>query len=212
MLNAPAGTVYFIFPDGNTAHPKPPGVGYAALSDWTALGFVYGALANMPQITALDTNSTYVDPATGAPRIHDSIIVLFAGTLVNSVVHYYEQNRIAPLWWSLEGDWSTGTMYYRTRSGAVAAAMPIQTAIGGSADMALLEAFRDANGNTVIIYSGFGGQGTFTSGSYFKTVLSQDGNLAGLTDSWYFYSWTDRNGNGFAEYYEVDPTPINHGN
>jgi len=212
VLNAPARTVYFIFPDGDAAHPKPPGVGYAALSDWTALGFMYGSLANMPQIIALDTNSTYVDPATGAPRIHNSIIVLFAGPLVNSVVHYYEQNRIAPLWWSLQGGWSTGTMYYRTRSGAVAATMTVQTANSGSADMALLEAFTDANGNTVIICLGFGGRGTFAGGVYFKTVLSQYGNLAGLTDSWYFYSWTDRNGNLFAEPSEVGPIPYNHGN
>jgi hypothetical protein len=167
---------------------------------------------NMPQITALDTNSTYIDQATGAPKLKNSIIVLFAGPLVNEAVHYYEQNRIAPLWWSLEGSWSTGTLYYRTRAGDVAASMPIQTVGGGSEDMMLVEAFTDANGNTVLIFSGFGWQGTFTSGFYFKDVLSQGGNLAGLTDSWYFYSWTDKNGNGFVEDYEVDPTAYNHGN
>jgi hypothetical protein len=212
MLSASASAVYFIFPDSNAAHPKPPNVGYASVTDWTALGFVYGSLTNMPQITALDTNSTYVDQATGAPKLSNSIIVLFGGTLVNAVVHYYEENRIAPLWWSLEGGWSTGTLYYRTPSGAVAASMPIQTVGGGSADMSLLEAFMDSNGNTVLIFSGFGWKGTFTSGLYFKTVLSQSGNLAGLTDSWYSYSWTDKNGNGFVEDYEVNPTPNNHGN
>jgi hypothetical protein len=212
MLNAQPNSVYFIFPDDNRAHPKPSGVGYASVSDWTALGYVYGSLANMPQITALDTNSTYIDQATGAPKLKNSIIVLFAGPLVNEAVHYYEQNRIAPLWWSLEGSWSTGTLYYRTRAGDVAASMPIQTVGGGSEDMMLVEAFTDANGNTVLIFSGFGWQGTFTSGFYFKDVLSQGGNLAGLTDSWYFYSWTDKNGNGFVEDYEVDPTAYNHGN
>ena len=44
LLNAAANSVYFIFPDGNTAHPKPAGVGYASVTDWTALGFVYGSL------------------------------------------------------------------------------------------------------------------------------------------------------------------------
>jgi hypothetical protein len=211
MMDAPSNTVYFIFPDSNPAHKKPPGVGYAWVSDWTALGYLYGSLANMPQVTALDTNSTYVDQATGAPKLRNAIIVLFGGTLVNALVHYYEENRIAPLWWSLEGSWSTGTLYYRTRSGAVAASMPVQTVVGGSTDVALYEVFADPFGNTVLIFSAFGWKGTFTSGLHFKTVLCQGGNLAGLTDAWYFYSWTDRNGNGFVEDYEVDPTPINYG-
>jgi hypothetical protein len=211
VMAAPANSVYFIFPDGNHAHPKPSGVGYASVTDWTALGYVYGMMDNMPQITALDTNSTYIDQTTGAPKIHDSIIVLFAGSLVNEVVHYYEVNRVAPLWWSLEGSWSTGTLYYRTSSGAVAASMPIQTVGGGSADMMLVEAFTDANGNTVLIFSGFGWEGTFTSGFYMKNLV-YSGALAGMTDAWYFYSWTDKNGNGFVEDYEVNPTPVNHGN
>jgi hypothetical protein len=33
-----------------------------------------------------------------------------------------------------------------------------------------------------------------------------------MPDSWYIYSWTDSNGNGFAEVSEVNPTPVNHGN
>jgi hypothetical protein len=211
MMAAPARTVYFIFPDGNHAHVKPSGVGYASVTDWTALGYVYGMMDNMPQITALDTNSTYIDQTTGAPKIHDGIIVLFAGPLVNEAVHYYEVNRVAPLWWSLEGSWSTGTLYYRTRAGAVAASMPIQTVGGGSADMMLVEAFTDANGNTVLIFSGFGWEGTFTSGFYMKNLV-YSGALAGMTDAWYFYSWTDKNGNGFVEDYEVSQTPSNHGN
>jgi hypothetical protein len=210
LLSSPARTVYFIFPDGNRAHPKPPGVGWASVTDWTALGYVYGMMYNAPQITALDTNSTYIDQATGAPKIQNSIIVLFAGTLVNSVVHYYEVNRIAPLWWTLEGGWVSGTEYYRTRSGEVAASMPIQTVGGGSEDMMLVEAFNDQSGNTVIIFSGFGWQGTFTAGFYSKDSLA--GQLGSMSDSWYFYHWSDQNGNGFPEYYEVDSTTYSHGN
>jgi hypothetical protein len=169
-------------------------------------------MTNMPQITALDTNSTYVDQATGAPKLSNSIIVLFAGPLVNEVVHYYEVNRISPLWWSLQGGWTSGIEYYRTRSGAVAASMPLNVLGAGSADMMLVESFTDANNNTVLIFSGFGWQGTYTSGFYMKAVLTQGGSLAGMTDSWYFYSWTDMNHNGFVEDYEIDPTPMNHGN
>jgi hypothetical protein len=209
VVTAPTRSVYFIFPDGNHAHAKPSGVVYASVTDWTALGYIYGMM-DMPQITALDTNSTYIDQTTGAPKLSNSIIVLFAGPLVNEVVHYYEVNRVAPLWWSLEGDWVSGTEYYRTSAGDAAASMPLKTLGAGSADMMLVEAFTDANSNTVLIFSGFGWQGTFTSGFYMKTVLY--GNLAGMTDAWYFYSWSDKNGNGFVEDYEVNPTPVNHGN
>jgi C1A family cysteine protease len=212
LLSAPPRTVYFIFPDGNHAHPKPTGVGYASVTDWTALGYVYGMMTNMPQIAALDTNSTYVDQATGAPKLKNSFIVLFGGPLVNSLVHYYEENRIAPLWWSLEGGWTSGTEHYRTRSGAEAASMTIQSLATGSSDMMLIEAFTDPNQNTVLVFSGFGSSGTFASGLYSKAVLCQGGNLAGLSDSWYFYSWTDKNGNVFVEDYEVNPIASNHGN
>jgi len=210
LLNAPANTVYFIFPDSNSAHPKPPTVGYAQVTDWTALGFVYGAMTNMPQITALDTNSTYVDTGTGAPKIRDSVIVLFGSRLVNSLVYYYEVNGISPLYWAMTGSWSTGTEYYYNRTGQVAATMSIPVIASLAQDLPLVEVFGDQFGNTVVVFSGFGWMGTFVDGVYFKTVLQ--GNLSGLTDSWYFYNWTDLNHNGFAEWYEVNPTPTNHGN
>ena len=33
----------------------------------------------MPQITALDTNTTYVDPVTGAPKLHNCAVRESAG-------------------------------------------------------------------------------------------------------------------------------------
>ena len=209
LLNAPTNSVYFIFPDGNTAHPKPTGVGYASVTDWTALGFVYGSLTNMPQILTLDTNTNYVDQTTGQPKLSNSIIVLFGGPLVNSVVHYYEANSIASLHWSLVGGWSSGTEFYLNRAGQPVASMSVQTVGGGSQDIGLIEAFVDQNGNTVIVFSGFGWKGTFVSGLFFKTTLISQ--LPTMTDSWYIYSWSDSNGNGFPDISEVSPTPVNHG-
>ena len=210
LLNAPTNSVYFIFPDGNSAHSKPSGVGYASVTDWTALGFVYGSLTNMPQIVTLDTNTNYVDQTTGQPKLSNSIIVLFGGPVVNSVVHYYEANRIASLHWSLVGGWSSGTEYYFNRAGQPVASMSVQTVGGGSQDMGLIEAFVDQNGNTVIVFSGFGWKGTFVSGLFFKTALISQ--LPTMTDSWYIYSWADSNGNGFTDVSEVSPNPLNHGN
>ena len=185
LLDAAANSVYFIFPDGNTAHSKPAGVGYASVTDWTALGFVYGSLTNMPQTIALDTNSAYIDQSTGAPKVSDKIIVLFGGPLVNEVVHYYESNGIAPLHWALVGGWVSGTEYYVNRLGQAVASMPLSVLGPGTQDMGLIEAFTDGAGNTVIIFSGFGWHGTFVAGVYFKTVLISQ--LSTMTDSWYIY-------------------------
>ena len=209
MLSAPTRTVYFIFPDSNIAHSKPAGVGYAQVTDWTALGYVYGAMGNMPQIIALDTNSSYIDPVTGAPKIRNSVIVLFGGRLVNSLVSYYEVNGISPLHWAIVGVFSTGTEYYYERSGTVAATMSVPVIVSGSQDMGLIEVFADQFGNTVFIFSGFGWKGTFVAGLYFKTVLV--GSLSGLTDSWYFWRWQDVNGNAFPDSFEVNSTPVSHG-
>ena len=210
LLTAPANSVYFIFPDGNTAHKKPTGVGYASVTDWTALGFVYGSLTNMPQFIALDTNSAYIDQSTGAPMVSDKIIVLFGGPLVNEVVHYYESHGIALLHWVLVGGFVSGTEYYVNRQGQTVAGISLSVLGPESQDMGLIEAFTDQNGNTVIIFSGFGWKGTFVSGVYFKTVLISQ--LSTMPDSWYIYSWSDSNGNGFADVSEVNPMPVNHGN
>jgi tryptophan synthase beta subunit len=87
--------------------------------------------------------------------------------------------------------------------------MSVQTVGGGSQDIGLIEAFVDQNGNTVIVFSGFGWKGTFVSGLFFKTTLISQ--LPTMTDSWYIYSWSDSNGNGFPDISEVSPTPVNHG-
>jgi hypothetical protein len=210
MLSAPANSAYFIFPDSNAAHRKPAGVGYASVTDWTALGFVYGSLTNMPQFIALDTNSAYIDQSTGAPTVSNSVIVLFGGPLVNEAIHYYEANGIAPLHWGLLGGWTSGTEYYYNRNNQAVASIPLSVLGPESQDMGLIEAFKDPNGNTVIIFSGFGWQGTFVGGVYFKTALISQ--LSTMTDSWYIYSWSDSNGNSFAEVSEVTTTPVNHGN
>jgi hypothetical protein len=209
VVDGTTGSVYFIFPDWDSSHVKPSDVGYASVTDWTALGFVYGSLTSMPQVTALDTDAAYVDPSTGAPRLSGKTIVLFGGPLVNSLVHYYEKNRIAPLWWSLEGDWSSGTLYYRTRSGEVAASMPIQMVAGGSKDMILVEVFHDSFGNTVLIFSGFGWKGTFAAGLFFKSYMYQ--RISQYDHAWYLFEWQDSNSDGFVGVNEINPTEISHG-
>lgn len=142
-------------------------------------------------------------------RVSNKVIVLFGGPLVNEAVHYYESNGIAPLHWGLVGGFVSGTEYYYNCLGQPVASVSLSVLGPEVQDMGLIEAFTDQNGNTVMIFSGFDWQGTFVSGLYFKTVLTS--RLSTMTDSWYIYSWSDSNGNGFAEVSEVNSTPVNHG-
>jgi hypothetical protein len=96
--------------------------------------------------------------------------------------------------WGLVGRWTAGTEYYYNQAEQAVASLSI-SAIVSNQDMDLIEVFTDLAGNTAIIFSGFGWHGTFVLGLYFKTILIS--GLSRLTDSWYIYSWTDSNGNGF---------------
>jgi hypothetical protein len=113
VIQASSESVYFVFPDHDSAHPKPSGVGYAWVSDWTAIGFMYGMCSNMPQNITPDTNPSLFNSQNGAPTLTDSCLVLFGGPLVNSPVNYYEKNRIAPLYWRSV----SGTYYWYLGNG-----------------------------------------------------------------------------------------------
>jgi hypothetical protein len=203
LTTAPANTVYFVFPDWDSSHRKALGVGYAQVTDWTALGYVYGMFTNAPQITMLDTDTTIVDSTTGAPKLTGKVIILFGGPLVNVLVRYYEDQGVSPLYWALVGGWS-GTEHYYDRAGNSVASMTVGQIGGGSSDIALVEIFTDSAANTIVVFSGFGWHGTFTAGLYFKTIMgTPTTNLAGYNKSWYLFHWTDGNGNGFPEYTEV---------
>ena len=210
VVNAPAGSVIYVLPDWQTGsgHTKPPDVGTAALSDFTALGFMYGASTNA-QIMALDTNSTYFNPATGAPKMSNSVLVAFAGPLVNGLVKYYEVNGTSPVYFQ----WATidGASYYAwyDRQSNMVASLPSSAGQAGTSDMFLVEYFKDANNNKVFIVYGFAWKGTYVGGVLFKTHVLP--NLAGFTHGWYIFRWDDANGNGLPDPYEVNTTPVNFG-
>jgi hypothetical protein len=208
VVNAAAGSVVYVLPDWQSSHTKPAGVITAALSDFTALGFMFGASSNT-QIMALDTNSTYFDSSTGAPKISNGVLVVFAGPIVNGVVHYYEGVGVSPL--RFQYITVGGTQYYALydRQGNVAASMPASAGQAGTSDMFLLEYFRDANNNRVFIIYGFAWKGTYVGGLFFKTYVLP--NLASYTHGWYIYQWSDVNGNGLPDLYEVNTTPVKYG-
>jgi len=210
VVNAPAGSVIYVLPDwqSGSGHTKPSDVQPAALSDFTALGFMFGASDNM-QIMALDTNSTYFDPATGAPKVSNSVLVVFAGPLVNGVVNYYEDTGMSPLHFTYITVGGVPTYAFYDWQGNLAASMPVSAGQAGTSDIFLVEYFKDANNNNVFIIYGFAWKGTYTGGVFFKAYILP--NITGFTHGWYIYQWNDTNGNGLPEAYEANTTPVNYG-
>jgi len=206
VVQADANSVYFIFPDNDPSHSKPPGVSPAWLSDWTAIGFLYGMCNNMPQNTAPDTRANLFNSQTGAPLITASRLVLFGGPLVSAPVHYYEANRLAPLYFQNDG----GVWYWYRADGTrleETGLTPDQMKAGQN--MFVVEAFTDNSGNRVFIVYGYGWKGTFAAGLFFKSVIYPD--ISSYSNSWYVYRWNDSNKDGFVDLGEIVSTPVVQG-
>ena len=211
IVNAPTYAVHYVLPDWQTGsgHAKPPGVGTAALSDFTALGFMFGASVNTQEMV-LDTNVDHFDPATGAPKLSSSILVLFGGRGVNGVVHYYEMTeQTSPVY---AGYTKIGGIDYYAcwdRQGNMVASLPASAGQAGTSDMFLVEYFTDAHNNKVFILYGFAWKGTYVGGLLFKNYILP--NIGSFSYSWYIYRWDDGNGNGLPDPYEVNTTPVSYG-
>jgi len=199
IVTADPNTVYFIYPDYQGS--KPPGVGYAWVTDWSAAGFVAGMCSNS-QIDTTDTDSAVINTATGKPKLSNKIIVLFGGPLVNSAVNYYEDNRIAPVYWQ-----GTGGLRWHLSDGTELTSTRLTWAeINSGQDIFVVETFIDADGNTVLIVYGNTWQGSFVGGRFYKFVMSMNPEI--YDGSWYHFKWMDNDGDDFADFTEVNTTPI----
>jgi len=201
-LRSAENTVYFIYPDYSGA--KPPGVSPALLSDWTAIGFMIGMCSNR-QYEVTDTNPTVIDTSSGMAKLQDKTIVLFGGPLVNAPVHYYEGQRLAPLYWQMDND----VCYWYKADGTRLDETALPSSQLASQDMFLLEAFIDNSGNKVFIFYGYGWKGTFATGKFVKFIIYP--NISSYTHAYYIFKWVDGNGDGFVDLDEIMTTPIASG-
>jgi len=202
VINAPAWNVFLIYPDYDPGHsPKDNGAKNAALSDFTAMGVIYGMTVNT-QVETLDTSATHVTQSTGRPLLVEKAVVLVGGQAVHACVRYYENQRIAPVYPSVEG-----TMYYwYTRAGVKLASTAFDSTLFGNGisyhqDMFVVECFQDSDGNVVFVIYGYGWKGSFAGGRYFKSTIYP--NISTYTHAYYIYQWIDANNDGFPDLNEI---------
>ncbi len=205
VIQGDKNTVYMIFPSNEILN-KPENVSGALESDWTALGFLYGACDNLQYIVT-DTNQTIINTVTGEPIITDSIIVIFGGPLISAPGHYYQKYTMTPVYWTGDG---VTHRFWRTSDDTQLADLLYSKVFSGSEDMFVIQTFTDDdNGNSVYLLYGFGWKGTFAAGIYFKDVILSDlkSNPDLYTNSYYIYKWTDENSNKFVELGEIKEVP-----
>ena len=194
VKNACTRTVSFVLPDYtgpmHTPAAKCGGVNAAALSDYSAGGYVLGLLSN-PQNQFLDTSSILSQAACGNPTGIGggglAPIVTLAGPGVNELVHYYEQVAdITPVFFLWDG--TRNNFVVRSTS----ARYTVPNAAGNTApgdDLFLIETFADGPTKLVFTLYGFSWQGTLAAGVFFSDFMSPQ--LSQFQNAWYIYRWQD---------------------
>jgi hypothetical protein len=187
--------VRMVYPSDIT--PKPLGCVAAMVSDWTASAFIYTKLT--ATVEGIDTDSTFVNQATGRPvGAAGTSIVSFGGPVVNPIVAYAENGATpsddrAPLKFYA----NAGTFYFQRQDGtSITDANLPASVINNNQDMFLIEVYRDGNGRYIMLCYGFGWKGTYAAGKYFDAEIYP--NLAYCNYAWIIVKWDDTNANGFV--------------
>ena len=201
--NAAEGDVHFLYP--NFEGVKPSGVIRALLSDWTAMGYLIGMCQNI-QNEVTDTDDLIVDTDRGAVKLQGKTFVLTGGPVVNGVVHYYENNRVAPVYWkNVKGV----NYWYEANGNRIDETALSFSQIDDGQDMFVVESFIDNEDNKFLVIYGYGWKGTFAGGKFFKFIMYP--NIDIYNDSYYVFRWIDENNNGFVELEEISDIPVVYG-
>ena len=197
MLNAPDGTVYFIYTD--PTHLTDAEGAY----DGTAGETVRNLCVN-PQRYGFNTMQHWLLPsgAINTSTIHDSTVAMFGGRFPNLAVNYYETvEGLTPVKCQIYVNY----LCFEDRAGAHLGGL-FTSALEASnyhEDMFASMVFYDEDGdNTFFLMYGFGWKGTWASGIYFKEVISK--NPDAYTNQYYIFHWIDdANQDGIPQAHEI---------
>lgn len=201
IVNADQATVLFIYPDYNTTHAKPRGVGYASPDEFAlysqAIGVIL-ATSSKPQLETTDTES-YINRTSWIPKsdYHGSVVII-GGPSVNAATFGYETSGQAPV----ALDQGANNFYFKNSTGPIQpTAKPKSQPGNGTQDVFVIEAFRDIYGRAVFIMYGYGFIGSLAATKYYKFQVLP--NLASYTACYYIVDWSDAtsgpSNNGFPD-------------
>jgi len=206
VINAAAGSVYFIFANPYRMVSPPPTPWQAAFAayDVTAGGIIYGLCLN-EQVICFDSNPAIVvakeppgspPPNYGEVLLSGKSVVLMGGPVPNWAVDYYERTGQTPLK-LYRGATDLG---FQTQGGTVVYTIPNTTDFTRD-DLFVVMFFEDTKGNSVLIIYGMQWAGTFAGGIFFKEYIKP--NLASYTGSAYVFDWGDYNGDKVPDASEI---------
>lgn len=184
MLNAPDGTVYFMYTD--PAYLTQAEAAY----DGTA-GETVRNLCMNSQNYGFNTTQYWLLPsgAINATTIHDATVAMFGGRLPNLAVNHYETVReLTPVTCQIYSTY----LCFEDRTGSTLGTLPLSALAAPQyhEDMFAAMVFYDEDGgNTFLLMYGFGWKGTWASGIYFKEVISK--NPEAYTNQYYIFHWVD---------------------
>ena len=205
LVDAPANTVYYIYPDYQGS--KPAGTGYAALSDWTALGMVIGMSGNQQYITT-DTDTSVVSPSSGGLVLDAKYsAVLCGGWGVSGPTKYYEVTVGAtPAYAVVVG--STLYFYSRATGASITGTAMDMSLVSTNQDMFIIQAFQRGERSIIILY-GYGWKGSYAAALWFKygtgtgkPAFGSEG-IPMRDDAYYIFRWTDADGDLFVDLKEI---------
>jgi len=186
VLNAPVNTVYFIYAD-------PAYMTHAEATYDVTAGETVRNLCVDTQHYGFNTTQHWLLPSgsINTTTIHNATIATFGGRFPNVVVRYYETvKEFTPV----NCEANSTHLWFENRTGTILGTIPRSVVATPNCHEDIFTAmvfYDEDGGNTFFIMYGIGWKGTWTSGIYFKEVISK--NLSAYTNDYYIFKWIDDN-------------------
>jgi hypothetical protein len=174
LINAPEGTVYFIYAD-------PFSITINDTFGMVAGATVYG-LCKHPQKQGFVTNRNWVaNGKINSTEINRAVIALFGNPKYHEVIRSYENDGLTPIKF-----YENETHYMLLNDGKVIVSISKENVRQGLEDAFVIYAFIDGENEFLVMY-GFSWKSTWEAGKFFADVVSK--NLMDYTQKVYVAKW-----------------------